>query len=145
MSCYSNPEDFKGISCEIFQVCFLFPLFRLLLYVLKDFFLLLSSCLHPLLQAPEAMTMALSVLVTIEMTNALNSVSENQSLVLMPPWVNPYLIGAMALSFSLHFMILYTPMMNVSKETEMDIRRHKETLGDTKRRSETQRDIRRHK
>ena len=20
MSCYSNPEDFKGISCEIFQV-----------------------------------------------------------------------------------------------------------------------------
>ena len=74
MSCYSNPEDFKGISCEIFQVCFLFPLFRLLLYVLKDFFLLLSSCLHPLLQAPEAMTMALSVLVTIEMTNALNSV-----------------------------------------------------------------------
>ena len=61
------------------------------------------------------MTMALSVLVTIEMTNALNSVSENQSLVLMPPWVNPYLIGAMALSFSLHFMILYTPMMNVSR------------------------------
>ena len=59
--------------------------------------------------------MALSVLVTIEMTNALNSVSENQSLVLMPPWVNPYLIGAMALSFSLHFMILYTPMMNVSR------------------------------
>ena len=67
--------------------------------------------------------MALSVLVTIEMTNALNSVSENQSLVLMPPWVNPYLIGAMALSFSLHFMILYTPMMNVSRETEA--RRHK--------------------
>merc|ERR1719327_852176 len=42
MSCYSNPEDFKGLSCEIFQ-------------------------------APEAMTMALSVLVTIEMANALNS------------------------------------------------------------------------
>merc|ERR1719278_1838339 len=43
MSCYSNPEDFKGLSCEIFQ-------------------------------APEAMTMALSVLVTIEMANALHSV-----------------------------------------------------------------------
>merc|ERR1712130_238843 len=82
MSCYSNPEDFKGLSCEIFQ-------------------------------APEAMTMALSVLVTIEMANALNSVSENQSLVLMPPWVNPWLLGAMALSFSLHFVILYTDFLNV--------------------------------
>merc|ERR1712038_1363876 len=52
MSCYSNPEDFKGLSCEIFQ-------------------------------APEAMTMALSVL------------------------------GTMALSFSLHFVILYTDFLNV--------------------------------
>ena len=60
------------------------------------------------------MTMALSVLVTIEMTNALNSVSENQSLFVMPPWVNPYLLGAMALSFSLHFVILYTDFLNVS-------------------------------
>merc|ERR1712223_1235787 len=82
MSCYSNPEDFKGLSCEIFQ-------------------------------APEAMTMALSVLVTIEMANALKSVSENQSLAVMPPWVNPYLLGAMALSFSLHFVILYTDFLNV--------------------------------
>merc|ERR1712107_594938 len=56
MSCYSNPEDFKGLSCEIFQ-------------------------------APEAMTMALSVLVTIEMANAL--------------------------TFSLHFVILYTDLLNV--------------------------------
>merc|ERR1712083_1247361 len=44
---------------------------------------------------------------------ALNSVSENQSLALMPPWVNPYLLGAMALSFSLHFVILYTDFLNV--------------------------------
>ena len=86
---------------------------------------------HPNVQAPEAMTMALSVLVTIEMTNALNSVSENQSLVLMPPWVNPYLIGAMALSFSLHLLILYTPMMNVSGNTKIHVntntRKHKYT------------------
>merc|ERR1711997_564163 len=82
MQCYGDPQNFKGISCEIFQ-------------------------------APEAMTMALSVLVTIEMANALNSVSENQSLLVMHPWVNIYLLLAMALSFSLHFMILYVPMFNV--------------------------------
>ncbi|KAK4298153.1 hypothetical protein Pmani_029481 [Petrolisthes manimaculis] len=53
------------------------------------------------------MTMALSVLVTIEMLNALNSLSENQSLVVMPPWDNIWLLLAMALSMILHFFILY--------------------------------------
>lgn len=61
---------------------------------------------------PHPMTMALSVLVTIEMLNAMNSLSENQSLIVMPPWINPWLMGAIALSMSLHFMILYTPVFN---------------------------------
>jgi Ca2+ transporting ATPase len=77
------------------------------------------------------MTMALSVLVTIEMLNALNrflilihfsfnylfyfsSLSENQSLIKMPPWTNKYLLFAIALSMSLHMMILYIPMFNVN-------------------------------
>ncbi|KAE8625119.1 hypothetical protein XENTR_v10006163 [Xenopus tropicalis] len=56
-------------------------------------------------------TMALSVLVTIEMCNALNSLSENQSLLRMPPWLNIWLLGAIIMSMALHFLILYIKPM----------------------------------
>ena len=65
-------------------------------------------------QAPEPMTFALSILVTIEMCNAINALSENQSLLVMPPWINPFLLGAMALSFGLHFVILHVEFLAVS-------------------------------
>jgi Ca2+ transporting ATPase len=55
--------------------------------------------------------LALSVLVTIEMLNAVNSLSENQSLLAMPPWTNMWLISSIALSMSLHFVILYVDIM----------------------------------
>ncbi|XP_063853477.1 calcium-transporting ATPase sarcoplasmic/endoplasmic reticulum type-like [Scylla paramamosain] len=62
---------------------------------------------------PAPMTMALSVLVTIEMLNALNSLSENQSLLVMPPWYNGWLLAAMTLSMVLHFFILYFNILAV--------------------------------
>lgn len=132
MQCTEDNPDFEGVECEIFE-------------------------------APEPMTMALSVLVTIEMCNALNrwglparplplsppcrcpppppprpraaspsplfllvsltlasarrppcSLSENQSLVRMPPWVNIWLLGSICLSMSLHFLILYVDPLPVS-------------------------------
>ncbi|ESN89914.1 hypothetical protein HELRODRAFT_194760 [Helobdella robusta] len=55
---------------------------------------------------PKPKTMALSVLVVIEIFNALNSISENQSLLVMPPWYNMWLMGAIVISMSLHFLIL---------------------------------------
>ncbi|XP_029933667.1 ATPase sarcoplasmic/endoplasmic reticulum Ca2+ transporting 1, like isoform X1 [Myripristis murdjan] len=73
-------------------------------------------------EASPPMTMALSVLVTIEMCNALNSLSENQSLLRMPPWSNFWLIAAMTLSMSLHFMIIYVdPLPMIFKLTHLTV------------------------
>ena len=58
-----------------------------------------------------ASTLSLSVLVTIEMFNALNALSEDGSLLHMPPWANPWLLVAMFVSFGLHFLILYVPFL----------------------------------
>lgn len=57
----------------------------------------------------KATTLSLSVLVAIEMFNSLNALSEDTSLLVMPPWVNPWLLIAMSISFGLHFVILYVP------------------------------------
>lgn len=59
----------------------------------------------------KAMTLSLSVLVAIEMFNSLNALSEDNSLVTMPPWRNPWLLAAMSVSFGLHCVILYVPFL----------------------------------
>lgn len=60
----------------------------------------------------RASTLSLSVLVTIEMFNAFNALSENQSLFKTGPFVNPYLILAVCTSLLLHCVILYVPYLN---------------------------------
>ncbi|TPX38290.1 hypothetical protein SmJEL517_g00074 [Synchytrium microbalum] len=57
----------------------------------------------------KATTMSLSILVVVEMFNAINSLSENESLLTFPLWNNIYLVLAITLSMVLHFMILYIP------------------------------------
>lgn len=59
----------------------------------------------------KAMTLSLSVLVAIEMFNSLNALSEDSSLIKMPPWRNPWLLVAMSVSFGLHSLILYVPFL----------------------------------
>merc|ERR1712160_180083 len=70
-----------------------------------------NPCLYFSKGKMQASTLSLSVLVTIEMFNALNAISEDGSLLKIPPWVNPWLLVAMASSFVLHFVILYVPAM----------------------------------
>lgn len=60
----------------------------------------------------KASTLSLSVLVMIEMFNAYNAISEDNSLLVITPFVNPYLIAATFSSTILHVMIVYVPFFN---------------------------------
>lgn len=63
-------------------------------------------------------TVAMSVLVVVEMFNALNALSEDCSLLSLPPWSNPWLLGAICLSMLLHMIILYVPPLAIMFSVE---------------------------
>lgn len=59
----------------------------------------------------KASTLSLTVLVVIEMFNAINALSEDSSLLVIGFWINPLLLIACAISVCLHCVILYVPLM----------------------------------
>jgi Ca2+ transporting ATPase len=61
--------------------------------------------------AKSASTISLSILVVIEMLNAMNALSSSESLLTLPLWENMMLVYAIALSMALHFALLYTPFL----------------------------------
>jgi Ca2+-transporting ATPase len=60
----------------------------------------------------KAVTLSLTVLVIIEMFNAMNAISDEASLLTMPPYKNKWLIVAIIFSVTLHCIILYIPVFN---------------------------------
>ncbi|KAH0990081.1 hypothetical protein GBA52_001564 [Prunus armeniaca] len=58
-------------------------------------------------------TVSMTVLVVVEMFNALNNLSENQSLLVIPPWSNLWLVGSIILTMILHVLILYVHPLSV--------------------------------
>jgi len=61
--------------------------------------------------AKAASTISLSILVVIEMFNAMNALSSSESLLTLPLWKNMKLVYAITLSMVLHFALLYTPVL----------------------------------
>ncbi|RDW77081.1 calcium-transporting ATPase-2 [Coleophoma cylindrospora] len=61
--------------------------------------------------AKSASTVSLSILVVIEMLNAMNALSSSESLLTLPLWKNMMLVYAITLSMALHFALLYTPFL----------------------------------
>lgn len=60
----------------------------------------------------KPVTLALTVLVVIEMFNAMNAISDESSLLTVTIFENPYLIVAIFCSITTHCMILYVPFFN---------------------------------
>ncbi|KAM5565902.1 hypothetical protein ABKV19_019751 [Rosa sericea] len=58
-------------------------------------------------------TVSMTVLVVVEMFNALNNLSENQSLLVIPPWSNLWLVGSIIITMILHVLILYVHPLSV--------------------------------
>ncbi|KAI7861650.1 SERCA-type calcium-translocating P-type ATPase [Spinellus fusiger] len=75
----------------------------------SDLFPEIGCAMFTNVSSMKATTVSLSILVVIEMFNAMNSLSENESLLSLPLWSNPYLVFSIVLSMILHFMILYVP------------------------------------
>jgi Ca2+ transporting ATPase len=61
--------------------------------------------------AKSASTVSLSILVVIEMLNAMNALSSSESLFTFFLGNNPMLVYAITLSMALHFAILYIPFL----------------------------------
>ena len=61
--------------------------------------------------ARSASTISLSILVVIEMLNAMNALSSSESLLTLPLWENMMLVYAIMLSMALHFALLYLPFL----------------------------------
>jgi Ca2+ transporting ATPase len=61
--------------------------------------------------AKSASTVSLSILVVIEMFNAMNALSSSESLLTLPLWKNMILVYAITLSMALHFALLYIPFL----------------------------------
>jgi Ca2+ transporting ATPase len=59
----------------------------------------------------SASTVSLSILVVIEMFNAMNALSSSESLFTFGLWNNMMLVYAIILSMALHFAILYIPFL----------------------------------
>ncbi|KAK3007064.1 hypothetical protein RJ639_016628, partial [Escallonia herrerae] len=58
-------------------------------------------------------TVSMTVLIVVEMFNALNNLSENQSLLVIPPWSNIWLVGSIVVTMLLHILILYVQPLSV--------------------------------
>lgn len=71
-----------------------------------------NACAYFTYGKAKASTLSLSVLVLIEMLNAVNAVSEDSSILKVGLFCNPLLILACISSLCLHSMILYWPMFN---------------------------------
>ena len=70
-----------------------------------------NPCSYFTIGKQKAATLSLSVLVLIEMFNAVNALTEDTSLLKTGILLNPFLLIAIGISIGLHCLILYIPFL----------------------------------
>ncbi|UKK01992.2 calcium-transporting ATPase [Theileria orientalis] len=81
-------------------------------FVANNIYDMQESCDYFTVGKIKASTLSLTTLVVLEMFNAFNALSEDSSLLVMPPWKNMYLVVATLFSISIHCLILYAPFLS---------------------------------
>lgn len=76
-----------------------------------------KNCGYFTLGKKKASTLGLTVLVTIEMFNALNALSENNSLLVVGIFNNIWLMAAVIMSMIMHAFIIYIPGLQLIFQT----------------------------
>ncbi|KAK8814337.1 hypothetical protein WA158_008199 [Blastocystis sp. Blastoise] len=105
----SNPDYHPLVSwsqLSKFHTCSAWEGFEVADYMGKNFE---NACDYFNQGKITASTLSLTVLVSIEMLNSLNALSEDGSLLVIPPHKNMYLVFAILGSFVAHACILYIP------------------------------------
>lgn len=114
LTCANEPENFRGIDCDVFEDPHPMTMALSVLVSIEMLNAMNRSDMVAVSVFLVVLWLCFSGSNSCWFLLGVCSLSENQSLIQMPPWTNIWLVAAMGLSMTLHFIILYIDVLAVS-------------------------------